>query len=154
MLKLQVALGDETEVIRADVFEGANPSVFFAEATDDLVFLDAHVPLFDRIEVADNLVHLEVSNLLELLEVGLSDLDRICQRLRQGKNILALFTTGSIRCHGLVELVGILQDSIGIDAKVVRIAGFHCRTTLQSRLTNRGGVFGIKVRDHVLHTVF
>ena len=37
MLELEIALGDESEVIWADILEGADPAVLLSESADDFV---------------------------------------------------------------------------------------------------------------------
>ena len=92
MLKLEIVLRNEAKVIRTDVLEGANPSVFFRKSADKFACLHLEMPLrIQGVEVADHFVDLEVLRLLELLQVSLCDLDFVGKWLWKRKSIFASF---------------------------------------------------------------
>jgi len=75
MLELQVEVhGDESEVLLATLLKGAHPPSCLREPNHFLVFLDAQVPLFQRVEIAQDTVHFEILRLVELLEELFCDL--------------------------------------------------------------------------------
>ena len=117
MLELEVVLRDEAKVVRAHVFEGADPTRNLVEATDDLTFGDSQVALgVKRIEVALDTIDLEVLRLLELPQVGFSDLNSVGKWLRQRQDIFALL---SVRIHRVVQiLIRVPQDGVRVDAEI------------------------------------
>ena len=74
MLKLQVPLGHEAEVVRADILEGADPFADLSETAYDLALVDLEVALFLGEEVTGGRVDLEILRLLKLLQEVFCDL--------------------------------------------------------------------------------
>ena len=79
--ELQVALGDEAKVVRANFLESAYPASFFGEATDHFTDTYLQMSLLKWMEVSCHLVDSEVFLLLKLLQVLFSDLDAVWERL-------------------------------------------------------------------------
>ena len=69
-----------------------------------------------RIEVALDTIDLEVLRLLELPQVGFSDLNSVGKWLRQRQDIFALL---SVRIHRVVQiLIRVPQDGVRVDAEI------------------------------------
>ena len=79
--------------------------------------------LFKWIEVANDTVDLEVLGLLELVEVGLRDLDVRFEGLWQRLGILALVRL-ALAVHRRVQgLVSVLKYGVSVDAQIVLAVG-------------------------------
>ena len=69
-----------------------------------------------RIEIALDTIDLEVLRLLELPQVGFSDLNSVGKWLRQRQDIFALL---SVRIHRVVQiLIRVPQDGVRVDAEI------------------------------------
>lgn len=153
MLELEVVLRNEAEEIRAHILECADPTALFREATDELTCNDLQVTLLVQwVEVAHDFVHLEVLRFLELLQVGLSNLDPVREGPRQGQCILTL----ALRGQRVVQ-VGVSENRVSVNAEVLavqagRLIGLSGRLSGVSLLI-RVRMLGIEVRDHVFHAV-